>query len=104
MVRSAGKNRDTYDTVNTPLAITLNTATYTTVLSPEPNRLGYTITNDNAQDVFVKEKAAGDPDSADRGFTIFKRSVYESPESPVAIGEISCKAASGSPSVLVMEK
>lgn len=104
MARNTGKNRDTYDTVNAPLAITLNTATYTTTLSANPDRLGYTITNDNAQDIFVKEKAAGDPDSADRGFTIFKRSVYESPDSPVAIGEISCKAVSGSPSILVTEK
>ena len=103
-MRMNGKNRDTHDTVKSPLAIALNTSTYTTVLVADPDRFGYTITNDTSKEILVKEKAFDDPDALDRGFKVWGRTTYESPTTPVAIGEISCKAVSGTPSVLVTER
>ena len=100
MTRKIGRNVNTYDTVDTPLAVTLNTATYTTLAAPSGSRIGYKITNDTAHDILVKEKAFDDPDALDRGFQVFKRSVYESKVDNIPVGEISAKALSGSPSVL----
>ena len=104
MARSNRGQRDTYDTVEAPLEISLNSSTYTTLLPANPDRFGYTVGNLAQQLIYVKEKATGDPDSDDRGIPVFGRTVYESPEKHVPIGEISAKAASGTPSVLVTEK
>lgn len=104
MVRKVGKNRDTYDTVTTPLEISLNSTTYTTLLVENADRFGYMITNDNSQEILVKEKPFDDPDAQDRGFKVWGRTVYESPESAVPIGEISAKAKSGTPTIFVVEK
>lgn len=104
MVRSVGKNINTYDTVDAPLSITLNTTTYTTLLSPDPERIGYKLTNDSPFDILVKEKAFDNPDSADRGFKVFKRTVYESKADNVPVGEISAKATNGTPSILAVSE
>ena len=99
-----GRNINTYDEVNAPLAIALNTSTYTTLTAASPKRIGYKITNDTAHDILIKEMAFDNPDALDRGFTLFKRSVYESKPDNVPVGEISAKALSGSPSVLFVEE
>jgi len=104
MARRVGRNRNTYDTVNAPTAITLSTSAYTTLLSPSATRLGYKITNDTPHDILIKEQAFDDPDAADRGFQIFKRSVYETKPDNVPVGEISAKALTGTPAVLVVEE
>ncbi len=104
MVRKVGKNRDTYDTVFTPLSIDLNTSTYTTLLVANADRLGYIITNDTSKEILIKEKAFDDPDELDRGFVVWPRTVYESPVSSVPIGEISAKAKNGAPKILIVEK
>lgn len=104
MVKETGRNINTYDSVNAPLAIGLNTETYTTLLSPDGDRIGYKISNDTPHDIVVKEQEFDDPDSATRGFIVFKRSVYESKPDNIAVGEISAKAVTGSPSVLVVEE
>lgn len=99
-----GRNVNKYDSVNASEAIELNTATYTDVLDPNPERIGYKITNDSAHDVIVKEMSSGVPDHLDRGFKLFKRTVYESKTDNVPVGSISVKAASGTPSILVVEE
>ena len=104
MTRMTGRNTNTYDTVNAPLAIALNTATYTTLALSDSKRIGYKIPNDSPHDILVKEQAFDDPDALDRGFQVFKRSVYESKTDNIPVGEISAKALSGSPSVLFVEE
>ena len=104
MSRKTGRNTNTYDSVNAPLAISLNTSTYTTLAAEDSSRLGYKITNDTSHDILVKEQAFDDPDALDRGFKIFKRSMYESRSDNTPIGEISAKAVTGSPSVLFVEE
>lgn len=104
MSKMIGRNTNTYDTVTTPLAIALNTTTYTTIAAPNKDRIGYKITNDSPHDILVKEKAFDDPDALDRGFQVFKRSVYESKVDNIPVGEISAKALSGSPSILYVEE
>jgi hypothetical protein len=99
-----GRNINTYTTVNAPPPIQLNTTTYTTLGVDNIKRLGYKITNDSAHDIIVKEQAFDDPDSDDRGFKVFKRSLYESKPDNVAIGPISAKAVSGSPFVMFVEE
>ncbi len=99
-----GRNINTYNEVNAPLPIQLNTATYTTLIGDNIERIGYKISNDSAHDILVKEQAFDDPDSADRGFRVFKRSLYESKTDNVPIGPISAKAVSGSPFVLFVEE
>ena len=103
-MKSIGRNTNTYDSVNAPLGITLNTSTYTTLLPPSPTRIGYKVTNDSSHDILIKEQAAGVPDSADRGFKVFKRSVYESVPDNVPVGEISAKALTGTPTILIVEE
>jgi len=103
-MKSIGRNTNTYDEVNAPLAITLNTTTYTDVLSANPDRIGYKITNDTAHDILVKEMSGVLPDQLDRGFKIFKRTVYESKVDNIPVGIISVKASTGSPSILVVEE
>lgn len=99
-----GRNRNTYAEVNAPLAITLNTSTYTDVLVANPKRLGYKIGNMGAHDLLVKEMEGTMPDQLDRGFPIFKRSLYETPNGgDIAVGIISVKALSGTPSIFVVE-
>jgi len=104
MAKQIGRNANTYDTVSAPLAIALNTSTYTTIGQPNDSRIGYKITNDSPHDILVKEKAFDDPDALDRGFKVFKRSVYESKPDSFPVGEISAKASSGSPSILFVEE
>lgn len=99
-----GRNINTYDEVNAPLSIVLNTATYTDILPANTARIGYKITNDTAHDILVKEMSGTIPDQLDRGFKIFKRTVYESLVDNVPVGIISVKATSGSPSILVVEQ
>jgi len=104
MTKKIGRNINTYDEVNAPLSIALNTTTYTDILIANERRIGYKITNDTAHDIFVKEQSGALPDQLDRGFKIFKRSSYESKVDNVPVGIISVKAASGSPSILVVEE
>lgn len=104
MVKSIGRNINKYDSVNAPVAITLNTSTFTTLLTANDDRLGYKITNDTSHDIIVKEAEFDDPDALDRGFKIFKRSLYETKPDNIAVSEISAKAVTGSPEVLVVEE
>jgi len=104
MGKDIGKNTNTYDDVNAPLAITLNTNTYTKLLDANNKRIGYKISNESSKTIFVKEQGAAIPDSSDRGFVVFARTVYESKPDQIPIGEISAKAISGSPEVLVVEE
>lgn len=99
-----GRNTNTYEEVNAPLPIQLNTLTYTNLVDGNPNRFGYKISNDSPHDIIVKEQAFDNPDSGDRGFKVFKRSLYESKTDNIPIGPISAKAVSGSPSVLFVEE
>ena len=99
-----GRNINRYSGVNAPLPITLNTSTYTTLAAPKADRVGYKVTNSNAHDILIKEAAFDDPDALDRGFSLFKRSVYESKPDNVTVGEISAKALSGTPAVLFVEE
>ena len=103
-MKMIGRNVNTYTSVNAPLAITLNTATYTTLAAPMADRVGYKVTNDNPHDILIKEAAFDEPDALDRGFGLFKRSVYESKPDNVPVGEISAKALSGTPAVLFVEE
>lgn len=103
-MKKLGRNVNTYTSVNAPLAIPLNTVTYTTLSGPMADRVGYKVTNDNPHDILIKEAAYDDPDALDRGFGLFKRSVYESKPDNVPVGEISAKAMSGTPSVLFVEE
>ena len=103
-MKIVGRNVNMYSEVNAPLAITLNTTTYTTLATEFPKRVGYKITNDSAHDIFVKEQAFDNPDALDRGFKVFKRSVYESKPDNFPTGDISAKAASGSPAILFVEE
>jgi len=98
------RTRNTYNSVNVPDPIELNTSTYTTLLGPNGNRIGYHITNDTPHDILIKEQGFDVPDSDDRGFRVFSRSVYESKPDNIATGEISAKAKTGTPSILVVEE
>lgn len=104
MAVKIGRNTNTYSSVNAPLAITLNNITYTDVLQANDKRIGYKITNDSAHDILVKEMSGSIPDQLDRGFKVFKRSVYESKVDNIPIGIISVKAVSGNPEILVVEE
>lgn len=104
MTIKIGGNLNTYATVDAPTSIGLNTSTYTTLASPQERRIGYKVTNDTPHDILIKEKAFDDPDSLDRGFQLFKRSVYESKPGNVPVGEISAKALTGTPAVLFVEE
>ena len=99
-----GRNINTYDTVDAPTPIELNTTTYTTLGLGNHKRIGYKVTNDSAHDIIIKEQAFDDPDSADRGFKVFKRSLYESKTDNIAVGPISAKAVSGTPTVMFVEE
>lgn len=104
MAAKQGRNINTYTNVNAPPPIQLNTSTYTPLGAENLKRIGYKITNDSPHDILVKEQAFDDPDSADRGFKVFKRSLYETKPDNVAIGPISAKAVSGSPFVMFVEE
>lgn len=93
-----------YDESTTPTGITLNTTDYVTLLAPNKNRLGYKVSNNSNKDVLIKEKAFNDPDSLDRGFLLVKNSFYQSPGDRIYIGEVSAKAVTDSPVVLVTEE
>lgn len=83
--------------------MSLNTTTYTKILSADKSRLGYKISNDSPHDILVKELAFDDPDSTtDIGFIVFKRSLYESQQDLYPIGEISAKAVTGTPAIRVV--
>ena len=99
-----GRNTNKYDEVNAPVAMPLNTATYTDVLAANSDRVGYKITNDSAHDILVKEQGGSVPDQLDRGFKVFKRTVYESKVDNIPVGIISAKALTGTPSILVVEE
>lgn len=103
MTAMIGRNVNKYDSVNAPEPILLNSSTYTNVLLANPTRIGYKIGNLEAHDILVKEQDAATPDQLDRGFPVFKRSVYESPVDNVAVGIISVKALTGSPTIQVVE-
>ena len=100
MGKRIGANKNTYDTVDAPTAITLNTSTYTTLGAADLKRIGYKVSNLSSHDILIKEQGAGDPDSLSRGFALFKRSVFESKAGTFPVGEISAKALTGSPTVL----
>jgi len=98
------KANEPYNTVN-HTEVTLNSATYTDLLTTNKDRISYVIDNDNAQDVICKEKSAGDPDNTTvLGFTVFRRSVYESQAGEHPIGSVSGIATSGTPTVKITER
>lgn len=105
MVKITQRTQNTYEAsdVSTPLEITLNTSTYTTLLAPNDGRIKYTISNLSQNTVLIKEKAAADPDSSDRGFALFGRMTLIESGDTLGLGEISAKALSGTPALLVTE-
>lgn len=103
MSKTIGRNRNTYTDVNAPLEITLNSATYTEILPPNTERIGYKITRVGG-DILVKEMKASKPDQLDRGFEVKKNVSYQNEPDQVPVGIISAKARVGSPTILVVEE
>jgi hypothetical protein len=102
-MRNKSRTANSYDSI-TGATVTLNNTDFVTVLAPNMGRIDYKITNDSPHDIIIKEQAFDDPDSTtDIGFSVFKRSVYESPPDNIAVGEISAKAVSGNPEIRVVE-
>ena len=99
MAKKTEKTRNTYDEVNAPLGITLNTSTYTKILDANPDRVGYVLSNDSPHKIFVQEQVPDD--QLDRGFIVPAQSSYEPNNEPV--GEIHAKSATGTPSILIVE-
>ena len=102
MARGIDSTRNFYDEPDTPLAITLNTTTYTKILDVFDRRIGYKITNLSNNTILVVEKTP--EDDQDRGFAIFGRTVYESIPDNIPTGEIHAKALTGTPSILVTDE
>lgn len=104
MPKKIESTRNTYDNPSTPIEVALNSSTYTDLLSPNPSRIGYTVSNESPFDVYIKEKRSTDPDDNNkRGFWLPKRSVYESPPGDVPVGYVSAMSGAGTPNVLVEE-
>jgi hypothetical protein len=104
MVKITGRNTTTYDSVDAPLPIALNTTTYTELGDVDHARLGYILSNDSSHDIIVKEDDIASPDSQDRGFIVYKRSTYETPQDLIPVGKISAKAKTGTPTVMIVFK
>ena len=100
MTNQIERNRNTYDLINAPEGIQLNSSTYTKVLDADPRRIGYKSTNDSNSDFLILEKAP--VDQLDRGFIQFKRTLYESVVDTPPVGEVFMKAKNGNPTVLVV--
>lgn len=103
MTTKTGRSKNTYDDVNAPLGIALNTTTYTQLLPAKLGRIQYKVSNTSNNEVVIKEQTAGVPDNLIRGFSLFKKSVYVSETDSLPIGEISAIAITGTPTVLVVE-
>lgn len=95
MTKRIERTRNTY-TETTGGNVALNTSTYTTLLVANDMRIGYTLTNDNGQDILINENG--------EDFLMFKRSVYESSVDNPFTGELKAKAVSGTPTIKVVEK
>ena len=95
-------NVDHYDDPTTPLAIVLNTTTYTKILDINVRRIGYKVTNLSNNTILIVEKVPDD--NSERGFALFGRTVYESKAGLIARGEIHALALTGTPSVLVTDE
>jgi len=91
-----------YNNPDTPLAIALNTTTYTKLLDANEKRIGYKVSNLDQNTILIVEKVPDD--DLDRGFVLFGRTVYESKDGSIPIGEIHAKALTGTPSVLATDE
>ncbi len=104
MAEKQERTKNTYDSPNTPLAVTLNTSTYTTVLAANPTRMRLTLSNLSVfSDEIIKEKAAGDPDSLVRGWVLKKGETFIYESDTIPVGEISALGVSGTPTILATE-
>ncbi len=92
---------NTYDNVNAPLGIELNSTTYTKLLDANPLRFDYKISNISQNTIFILEEIP--PDNQDRGFTIYGRQNYEPKAGQCPIGEVHAKAETGNPTILIVE-
>lgn len=86
-----------------PTTITLNSTTTTKILDANPDRLDYTVSNDNGQSVWVKEQAAS-VDNLKEGVIVFGRSVGVFDGPCIYTGEVSAIAVNGSPTIKVVER
>lgn len=98
MSKTIGRNVNKTDVGGDKSPVTLNSSTATKILDANDDRISYTISNPNSQDVWIKEQAAT-VDNLKQGKILFKRSVYESPTDNIYTGEVSAISVSGSPSV-----
>jgi len=96
------RTRNLYNEPDTPLAISLNTTTFTKLLDARERRIGYKISNLANNTILIVERVP--IDDQDRGFAIFGRTVYESISDQIPVGEIHAKALTGTPSVLVTDE
>jgi len=94
MAKKIERTRNTYDETSGG-DVVLNTSTYTVLLEPNPNRIGYKITNNTSKDILVNENG--------KDFTVYKRSLYESEPDNVFTGELTSKSLSGTPTISVVE-
>lgn len=95
MAKNIGRNTTIYDST-TGADVSLNTSTYTSLFPPNTGRIGYKISNDSSHDILVQENGGS--------FLVFKRSLYESKQDNIFIGEILAKSVTGSPTIKVMEE
>ena len=103
MVKKIGRNQNRYDEVNAPDPIPLNAATWTMVLDDNIDRLGYRVSNDSANDVYVLEQDTAPANNTPRGFIVWKKSVGTSiPDNPTT-GKVWMLAKNGNPSIIVDE-
>lgn len=107
MALKIGRNKNTNDEANVVDAIGLNSATSTTILPPNPNRIAVSINNDSENNgVWIKLEPAS-ANNTKKGIWLPKRS--EGPlqwnmlPDNVYTGEISAIAATGTPDVYITE-
>ncbi len=89
------------DKATLPTGIVLNTTTSTIISLPNPDRIGFYISNDNPLDMWIKFQAAS-VDNLKKGIFLPKNSIYEMPPEKYT-GEVSAIADTAAITVFITE-
>ena len=103
MTQIIGRNTNSNDTAILSDVIPLNTITSTVVAAPNPNRIFFSINNNNdLQGVWVKLQAAS-VDNDQKGIFVGSKSFWEMPSDNIYTGEISAIADVANPDIFTTE-
>ena len=102
MTKRIWRTTNVNDTAVLSSAISLNSTTSTTILSANSMRIFVNISNESAQDVWIKLQAAS-VDNNKKWIMIFKWTNWQMPTDNIYTGEISAIWAFDSPDIYVTE-